>query len=109
MFVPCNNCEDIFKGYNGPSINEYDVFKRLRALTLQGDIELLAGSCPLSDFERHMDKEDLYIIEYYFKCQCGLIYYVGFCVRGKPVARILIELPDHVKNNTSGRYGRFSR
>lgn len=100
----CDNCKEIFNGYEERGYNNY---KLLRDLVKKGEFSFIAGSCHLDDIEYHMEREDLYTIEHYFGCKCGLIYYTGFCVRGRPIVKIIEKLPKSICKIMSGHYGIF--
>lgn len=77
----------------------------MRELVKKEDITFYAGSCPLDELEKHLDLEDLYTIEHYFKCQCGMYYYTGFCIRGMPILRANEIPPKNIAKTISGHYG----
>lgn len=80
-------------------------FTLMRDLVNRGEITFYAGSCPLNDLERHLDIEDLYTIEHYFKCRCGTFYYTGYCVRGRPILRSNEKPTKSLAKTISGHYG----
>lgn len=56
-------------------------------------IELFAGDCPLEDVDEVLYAEQHYTVCHYLRCKaCGAIYFVGACIRGKPVYRRVEDL-----------------
>ncbi|MCP4178776.1 MAG: hypothetical protein GY756_13510 [bacterium] len=104
MIKPCTKCKKIKDGFEKNGYNEY---VNLRNLVKTSEIVFLAGNCPIDDIEDHLEKGDLYTIEHYFQCECGLIYYTGFCIYGRPIVKTLKELPDNLKTIFSNCFGEF--
>lgn len=68
---------------------KYDqVMATARDLVTQGTLELFAGDCPLEDADGVLASEQHLTVCHYLRCKsCGNLYYVGACIRGKPVFR----------------------
>jgi hypothetical protein len=79
----------------------------MKELVESGKITFFAGSCPLDELEKHLDAEDLYTIEHYFRCKCGSYYYTGYCIRGGPILRVLNALPKNFSTTISGHFGMY--
>jgi len=84
-----------------------DGFNLMRSQVENGKLVFYAGSCPLNELEKHLESEDLYTIEHYFKCKCGRYYYTGYCIRGNPVLKSNEKPTKGVFKNLSGRYGEY--
>lgn len=78
----------------GGSYREYDrILHRLMELERQGGMELFAGDCPLADTDAVLAAERHYTVCHYIRCRrCGALYFVGACVRGKPVFRPVADI-----------------
>lgn len=73
----------------------------------QGRIELYAGDCPIDEVEKNLIDEEHYTIQHYFKCRnCNQYFYIGACVRGMPVFKIVDNIKTIDFNKMLwGRYG----
>ncbi len=72
---------DPHKGYDA-------VIRAAAALTAAGSLELFVGDCPLEEAEEALNSERHYTVCHYLRCRtCGSLYFVGACVRGRPVYR----------------------
>lgn len=64
-------------------------------LISQGKLELFAGDCPLEDASSVLNSEQYFTVCHYLRCKaCGNLYYVGACIRGKPVFRRVTDLDE---------------
>ena len=83
-----------------------------RDLMTQGTLELFAGDCPLEDADGVLASEQHLTVCHYLRCKsCGNLYYVGACIRGKPVFRRVTDQDTEriALSVCGGAAGRFSR
>ena len=80
-----------------------------KELISQGKLELFAGDCPLEDADRILNAEQHFTVCHYLRCRtCGNLYYVGACIRGKPVFRRVTDLEaERVGFRLWGRCGTY--
>ena len=85
----CGQLAAWMKETSGGSYRQYDqLLQELMRLEGRGVIELFAGDCPLGDTDAVLASERHYTVCHYLRCRrCGAIYFVGACIRGKPVWR----------------------
>ncbi|WP_088044284.1 hypothetical protein [Bacillus sp. EAC] len=101
----CIICDHIYKDFHKKDyFKSYDLMKKL---VETNEFTFVAGSCPLNDLYKHLDIEDLYTIEHYFKCKCGRYFYTGCCIRGTPILKVMNTLPKKIEKTISGRYGTY--
>ena len=89
---------------------KYDqVMETARDLVDQGTLELFAGDCPLEDADSVLNAEQHFTVCHYLRCRtCGNLYYVGACIRGKPVFRRVTDLEaERVGFRLWGRCGTY--
>ena len=89
-------------GKAGDPHRQYDrILRELMELERQGRMELFAGDCPLEDTGAVLDAEQHYTVCHYVRCRrCGALYFVGACIRGRPVFR---QVDDIKKENLNTR------
>ncbi|MEL7603171.1 MAG: hypothetical protein AAGU77_08440 [Bacillota bacterium] len=92
-FRPHNEHEENWLNHRDAFCDYRAAVSALRQLVENEEVEFLAGNCPLSDIEEHIEREDLYTINHYFRCKCGQIYYLGFCCRGMPLCQLSDTVP----------------
>ena len=87
---------------SGGSYRQYDqILQKLMELEQRGNMELFAGDCPLEDTGAVLDAEQHYTVCHYMQCRsCGALYFVGACIRGRPVFR---QVDDIKKENLNTR------
>ena len=80
-----------------------------RDLMAQGTLELFAGDCPLEDADGILASEQHLTVCHYLRCKsCGSLYYVGACIRGKPVfRRVTDQDTERIAFRLWGRCGTF--
>ncbi|MEO3944274.1 hypothetical protein [Gorillibacterium sp. CAU 1737] len=100
----CSTCESYSDDFL--TLDYSRAFSLMKQLVEQGAVTFYAGSCPLDTLEVHLEREDLFTIQHYFKCGCGRFYFTGYCVRGRPIVKILDSLPDNLLT-LSGHYGAY--
>lgn len=106
----CGLLEDLIKDKGENPSCRYDlILQRMRKLEEQGVIELLAGDCPLENAETELDTEQHYTVCHYLRCRsCGTIYFIGACIRGKPVYRKVENLQkENLQIRLWGRWGTY--
>ena len=89
---------------------KYDqVMATAKDLVSQGTVELFAGDCPLEDVDDVLASEQHLTVCQYLRCRsCGNLYYVGACIRGKPVfRRVTGQETERIAFRLWGRYGTF--
>lgn len=94
----------------GGSYRLYDELLRgLMELERQGNMELYAGDCPLEDTGAVLDAELHYTVCHYMRCRsCGAIYFVGACIRGRPVYRRVEDIQkEDLATRLWGRCGTY--
>jgi hypothetical protein len=101
----CPSCGQLavqMKEASGGSYRQYDqILRKLTELERQGEMELLAGDCPLEDTDAVLEAEQHYTVCHYMRCRsCGALYFVGACIRGAPVFR---QVEDMGKENLDTR------
>ncbi len=85
------------------------VMATAKDLVTQDALELFAGDCPLEDADGVLDSEQHLTVCHYLRCKsCGNLYYVGACIRGKPVFRRVTD-PDteRIASRLWGHCGTF--
>ena len=95
---------------SGGSYRQYDqILQALMELEAQGDMELFAGDCPLEDTDTVLGAEQHYTVCQYMRCHsCGVIYFIGACIRGAPVYRKVENLQkENLETKLWGRYGTY--
>lgn len=106
----CGLLEDLIKDKGGNPFCHYDlILQRMRELKQQGVIGLLAGDCPLEEAEATLNTDQHYTVCHYLCCRsCGTIYFIGACVRGKPVYRKVEKLQkENLQIRLWGRWGTY--
>ena len=106
----CGSLAERMKEANGGSYRQYDqILSELIVLERQRKMELFAGDCPLEDTEKVLNSEKHYTVCHYMRCcSCGALYFVGACVRGRPVFRRVERLSEENLNvRLWGRCGRW--
>lgn len=89
---------------------EYDAVLRMAAdLIQEGAVELFAGDCLLEEADEVLRAERHYTVCHYLRCRaCGAVYFVGACIRGKPVYRRVTNLKEeNLSFRLWGRRGSF--
>lgn len=95
---------------NGSPNRRYDrLLQELMELERRGDMELFAGDCPLEETGAALDAEQHYTVCHYMRCRsCGALYFVGACIRGKPVFRRVEDIgKENLNFRLWGRCGTF--
>lgn len=72
-------------------------------------MELFAGDCPLEATATVLDSEQHYTVCHYMQCcSCGTFYFVGACIRGKPICRQVMDITkENWDNQLWGRCGTY--
>ena len=88
----CLSCSLLLTQMKETSSDSYRQYNRilqtLMELERKGVLELFAGDCPLEDTDAVLASEQHYTVCHYLRCRnCGTIYFIGACIRGKPVYR----------------------
>lgn len=98
--LACGALATQMKEASGGSYRQYgQIIRKLMELERQGDMELVAGDCPLEDIDAVLDAEQHYTVCHYMQCRsCGALYFVGACIRGTPVFRQV----DYIKKENLG-------
>ena len=67
------------------------------------------GDCPLEDADGILASEQHLTVCHYLRCKsCGSLYYVGACIRGKPVfRRVTDQDTERIAFRLWGRCGTF--
>ena len=99
----CGTCEQLLsffhrdaqKDHSEAYKNYISAVKALCELTFTRKIEFIAGDCLLGDIEKCIASEKLFSVNHYFRCKCGRIFYVGYCIRGTPICEIVRYIPIH--------------
>lgn len=91
MCLFCNELKESFEQASTSNRDRYtDVIRLMQELEFQNLIELYAGDCPLSKASMLLEQEDHYTISHFVRCkQCGQLYFLGACIRGKPKYRVI--------------------
>lgn len=95
---------------SGGSYRQYDqILQTLMELEAQGDMELLAGDCPLEDIDAALASERHYTVCHYLRCRrCGALYFAGACIRGRPVFRPVYDIKkENLGTRLWGRCGTY--
>ena len=98
------------KEISSNSYRQYDlILQTLMELERKGVLELFAGDCPLEDTDTILGAEQYYTVCQYIRCRsCGAIYFIGACIRGKPVYRKVENLQaENLDTKLWGRYGTY--
>jgi hypothetical protein len=109
----CEKCyalAELFKAADkNPHENYLPSIAFIEQLVKQGELELYAGDCPLEEIEKHLEEESHYTICHYFVCkQCNEYFFIGVCIRGRPIYKVKKDLKDENFNNILwGRCGTF--
>jgi len=76
-------------------------------LVKQERLEFFAGDCPLDEVEDHLSEEIHYTIKHYFRCKgCKKYFFIGACIRGKPIYKTMVYVNDlNFENILWGHYG----
>lgn len=104
----CGQLAAQMKKISGGSYRQYDqLLRKLMELERQGDMELYAGDCPLEDTDAVLDAEQHYTVCHYMRCRsCGNLYFVGACIRGKPIFRQVADIrKENLDTRLWGRCG----
>lgn len=94
----CGSLADCLTEANGDPYRQYaPTLQKLMKLERQGALELFAGDCPLKNTLEVLEAERHYTVCHYLRCRCcGAVYFVGACIRGRPVYR---QVEDIEKEN----------
>lgn len=94
----CDIIKVLFKEANtNPHIYYQSIINFLEAMEKSEKAELFAGDTLLKDAVNILYEEKHYTVCHYVRCKkCGLIYFVGACIRGKPIFK---EVKDIEKEN----------
>lgn len=106
----CSGLHRLMTGRHRDPGETYDqVMAMAKELISQGKLELFAGDCPLEDADRVINAEQHFTVCHYLRCRtCGNLYYVGACIRGKPVFRRVTDLEaERVGFRLWGRCGTY--
>lgn len=106
----CSSLHKLLTANARDSWKKYDqVMATSRDLVIQGTLELFAGDCPLEDADDALASEQHLTVCHYLRCKsCGNLYYVGGCIRGKPVfRRVTDQDSERIAFRLWGRYGSF--
>ena len=87
---------------SGGSYRQYDqILQKIMELEQRGNMELFAGDCTLEETDAALASERHYTVCHYMRCRrCGALYFVGACIRGRPVFR---QVDDIKKENLNTR------
>jgi len=104
----CNVLKELFKGAESNSHQNYlPVLAFIKEMVRQRRIELFAGDCPLEEVEKQLYDEINYTIEHYLRCKsCNQYFFVGACIRGMPIYKVMDNLNNINFDNTLwGQWG----
>ncbi|MDV3426203.1 MAG: hypothetical protein LIR50_03300 [Bacillota bacterium] len=107
----CDKCyilTELFKAAESNSHQNYiPTLSFIKEMIKQGRIELYAGDCPIEEVEKNLNDEIHYTIRHYFKCKtCDRYFFIGDCIRGVPVYKIIDNIKTvNFDNMLWGRYG----
>jgi hypothetical protein len=108
----CPKCKEIRQAIDdGPkeSIKYYlELGPKFEAALSRGDLDLVAGDCPVADVGRELEAEEHFTIQHYFQCVgCNEIFFWGICIRGAPIYRYGESIPSNraLNNMIWGRLG----
>ena len=101
----CPSCGQLaaqMKEDSSISYRQYDqLLQKLMELEQRGNMELFAGDCTLEETDAALASERHYTVCHYLRCRrCGALYFVGACIRGRPVFR---QVDDIKKENLNTR------
>ena len=90
----CLSCSLLLTQMKETSSDSYRQYNRilqtLMELERKGVLELFAGDCSLEDTDTILEAEQHYTVCQYMRCRsCGAIYFIGACIRGTPVYRMV--------------------
>jgi len=108
----CKNCyviEGLFRAaQSNPHQNYLPVIAFITALADMKVIELFAGDCPLDEVQKHIWDEGHYTIQHYFRCpSCNEHFYVGACIRGTPIYKVVKDVEPRILNTLWGKTGTY--
>jgi len=98
----------MFENANLDANDKYaHVIMLLKAAEEQNEIQLIAGDCPIDEVFAHMEQEEHYTISHYFQCKfCSKYFFIGACIRGYPIYKILDALEnERIESMLWGRCG----
>lgn len=108
MCEKCYVLTEIFKAADSDSHYNYiPSISFIRAMIKQDRLELYAGDCPLEEVEKHLWEEKHYTVCHYLRCtKCNQYFFIGACIRGTPIYKILGGLAEEkIDNILWGHYG----
>jgi len=109
----CKNCDIVDSCFTGaksnPHLNLVPVYSLLSVLVKRKQLEIYAGDCPFEDMMNVLNEEKHYTVCFYLKCsKCGRIYFLGTCIRGKPVYRAVDNIAEErIDNLIWGKEGTY--
>lgn len=75
----CENCKIVNELINGPSHGDYIGNIKI----INGILELYASDYLIENILGHLDKQDRYSLNQYFRCNnCNRYYFIGICFYG---------------------------
>lgn len=108
----CGICSDIssmFLNAVGDNVSEYiKIIDRLQIEYDSNHLWIIAGDCPLSDAAKYLENEEHYTISHYLQCrECSQYFFVGACIRGIPVYKLLETLDnENIESKLWGQFGK---
>lgn len=107
----CKNCHSITLLFNeaqkDPHKNYTSVLNFLSDLESKDKIELFAGDCQLQEALDVFYSERHYTVCHYLRCtQCGQMFFLGACIRGTPIYRLIDDIEsENISNKIWGKVG----
>ena len=107
----CDTCSEFSKLLPKLDSSSFDFSGALNianSLIHQSKLSLLAGDCELSNTLSELSSEKHYTVKHYLQCcECMNIYFIGGCIRGRPIFEKQEKLPSKATLNKTmwGRYG----
>lgn len=100
----CKNCnivkETFVSAKSNPYINLVSVHSLLSTLIKRGKLEIYAGDCLFEDMLKVLSEEKHFTVCFYLKCaKCGNFYFIGACIRGKPIYKKVEKITEENIND----------
>ncbi len=100
----CNNCNIIktlfHSAKENPHENYIPVLRFLEGMETEKRIELFAGDSLLRYSLEVLNSEKHFTVCHYLKCpQCGQIHFLGACIRGIPLYKVIDNIDNEKLDN----------
>lgn len=94
---PCKNCDIVNRTFAEAEadahMNLVPVHRFLCERIKTGRMVIFAGDCPFEKMMQVLNEEKHYTVCFYLQCpECGDIYFIGACIRGKPIYKKVIDI-----------------